>query len=157
MSFTTHNTFLFFSAILCLVPETLALETLLDRGCYSKFLFLVIAKTEILIVPGSIPPVRNKTGYEIQAGREGITSAAISCSKFGVVLHKLLGWFLQTSVAIFTNFSRDFYKILPRCSQTFASLFTNFCRDFHKLLPHCSQTFAVAFTNFCRVVHKLLP
>ena len=36
MSFTTHNTFLFFSAILCLVPETLALETLLDRGCYSK-------------------------------------------------------------------------------------------------------------------------
>ena len=40
MSFTTHNTFLFFSAILCLVPETLALETLLDRGCYSKFLDL---------------------------------------------------------------------------------------------------------------------
>ena len=38
MSFTTHNTFLFFSTILCLVPETLALETLLDRGCYSKFL-----------------------------------------------------------------------------------------------------------------------
>ena len=40
MSFTTHNTFLFFSAILCLVPETLALETLLDRGCYFKFLDL---------------------------------------------------------------------------------------------------------------------
>ena len=40
MSFTTHNTFLFYSAILCLVPETLALETLLDRGCYSKFLDL---------------------------------------------------------------------------------------------------------------------
>ena len=42
MSFTTHNIFLFFSAILCLVPETLALETLLDRGCYSKFLDLKI-------------------------------------------------------------------------------------------------------------------
>ena len=40
MSFTTHNTFLFFSTILCLVPKTLALETLLDRGCYSKFLDL---------------------------------------------------------------------------------------------------------------------
>ena len=41
--------------------------------------------------------------------------------------------------------------------QTFAALFTNFCRDFHKLLPRCSQTFAVTFINFCRVVHKLLP
>ena len=40
MSFTTHNTFLFFSTILCLVPKTLASETLLDRGCYSKFLDL---------------------------------------------------------------------------------------------------------------------
>ena len=29
-----------FSAILCLMHETLALETLLDRGCYSKFLDL---------------------------------------------------------------------------------------------------------------------
>ena len=29
-----------FSTILCLVPKTLALETLLDRGCYSKFLDL---------------------------------------------------------------------------------------------------------------------
>ena len=30
MSFTTHNTFLFFSTTLCLVPKTLALETLLN-------------------------------------------------------------------------------------------------------------------------------
>ena len=29
-----------FSAVLCLVPETLALEALLDRGCSSKFLNL---------------------------------------------------------------------------------------------------------------------
>ena len=37
MGFTTHNTFLFFGTILCLVPKTLALKTLLDRGRYSKF------------------------------------------------------------------------------------------------------------------------
>ena len=38
MSFTTHNTVFIFGAIWCLVPETLALETLKDRGCCLKLL-----------------------------------------------------------------------------------------------------------------------
>ena len=37
MGLTTHNTFPFFSAIWCLVSETLALETLLEQMCCSKF------------------------------------------------------------------------------------------------------------------------
>ena len=57
---------------------------------------------------------------------------------------------------MFTNFCRDFHKLLPRCSQTFAALFKNSCRDFHKLLRRCSQTFAVTFINSCRDFHKLL-
>ena len=40
MCFTTHNTFWFFGAVWCLVPKTLALETLLDRGHCPKFLDL---------------------------------------------------------------------------------------------------------------------
>ena len=126
-------------------------------------LTLVIAKAEIFIVLCSIPHVRNKVGYESQTSKEGIssavriTSAAISCSNFGVVIHKLLWWFLQTFVAIFTNFFRDFYKIFPRCSQIFALTFINFCSVVHKLLRWLLQTFAALFTNFCRDFHKLLP
>ena len=40
MCFTTHNTFWFFDAIWCLLPNTLALETLLYRGRCPKFLDL---------------------------------------------------------------------------------------------------------------------
>ena len=40
MCFTTHNTFWFFGAVWCLVPKSLALETLLDRGRCPKFLNL---------------------------------------------------------------------------------------------------------------------
>ena len=40
MCFTTHNTFWFFGAVWCLVPKTLALETLLDQGRCPKFLDL---------------------------------------------------------------------------------------------------------------------
>ena len=133
-------------------------------------LTLVIAKAEIFIVLCSIPAVRNKSGDESPTIKVSITSAvritstAISCSNFGLVIHKLLWWSLQTLFAIFTNFSSDFYKILPRCSQTFAMTFinfcvwfTNFCRRFYKLLQRCSQTFSVTLTNFCLVVHKLLP
>ena len=42
MSFTTHNTFLVFGTIWCLVSKTLALKTLLNRGCCTKFLDLGI-------------------------------------------------------------------------------------------------------------------
>ena len=123
-----------------------------------------IAKAEIFIVLCSILPVRNKIGYESPTGRESITSAlritsaAISCSNFGVVIPKLLWWFLQTFVVIFTKFSSDFCKILPHCSQLFAMTFINFFRVLQKFLSlqRCSQTFAVTFINFCRVVHKLL-
>ena len=38
MSFTTHNTFFFFGTVQCLMSETLALETLEDRGCCLKLL-----------------------------------------------------------------------------------------------------------------------
>ena len=37
MSFTTRNTFLVFGIVWCLVPKTLALKTLKDRGCCFKF------------------------------------------------------------------------------------------------------------------------
>ena len=80
-----------------------------------------------------------------------ITSVAISCTNFGVVIHILLWWFLQTFAALFTNFCRDLRKLLPRCSQNFAVTSIIFCR------VRCSQTFAVTFINFCRVIHKLLP
>ena len=40
MSGTTHSTLLFFGASWCLVPKTLTLETLLDRGCCPIFLDL---------------------------------------------------------------------------------------------------------------------
>ena len=129
-------------------------------------LILVIAKDEIykFIVLCSIPPIRNKIGDESPTVKVSITSAvritstAISCSNFGVVIHKLLWWSLQTFVAIFTNFSSDSYKLLPRCLQTVVLTFINFCRVVHKLLPWilqtlpcCSQTLAFILL----VVHKL--
>ena len=40
MCFSTQNTFWFFGAIWCFVLKTLALVTLLDRGCCPKFLDL---------------------------------------------------------------------------------------------------------------------
>ena len=105
-------------------------------------LTLVIAKDEIykFIVLCSIPPIRNKIGDESPTVKVSITSAVritsttISCSNFGVVIHKLLWWSLQTFVAIFRNFSSDSYKLLPHCLQTFAMTFINFCRVVHKLL-----------------------
>ena len=133
-------------------------------------LTLVIAKDEIFIVLCSIPPIRNKSGDESPTIKVSttsavrITSTAISCSNFGLVIHKILWWSLQTFVEIFTDFSSHFYKILPCCSQTFAmtfinfcAWFTNFCRRFYKLLQRCSQTFSVTFISFCCVVHKFLP
>ena len=90
--------------------------------------------------------LRNKIGDESPTVKVSITSAVritsttISCSNFGVVIHKLLWWSLQTFVAIFTNFSSDSYKLLPHCLQTFAFILLAVHKLFEAMF---TETFAV--------------
>ena len=39
--FSTNNTLLVLATVLCLLPKTLALKTLLDQGLITEFLYLV--------------------------------------------------------------------------------------------------------------------